>query len=65
MLCTTHYTHTLQAEHELLDGSTELEAGAARHWRRRAAATGQGAFQGLRVLVAPVLDKPYKRGDIT
>lgn len=53
-----------QEEHELLGGSADVSEGAARHWRQRKAATGQGAFEGLRVAVAPTLDKPFRRADI-
>ena len=42
-----------------------MEAGAARHWRQRRQATGQGAFEGLRVAVLPKLDEPFKRADLT
>lgn len=53
-----------QEPSELGGGSADLEKGAAAHWRRRAAATGQGAFEGLRVLVAPALEAPFRREDI-
>ena len=36
---------SLQEPHELLGGSGDLERGVARHWRRRAASTGGGAFR--------------------
>lgn len=41
-----------------------MERGAAAHWRRRAAATGAGAFAGLRFAVARALDSPPSREDI-
>ena len=47
-----------------MGGSSELEARAARHWRLRRAATGRGAFQGLRVLVSASLEEPFKPEDI-
>jgi hypothetical protein len=53
-----------QEEHELVGGSSELEARAARHWRLRRAATGRGAFAGLRVLVSASLEDPFKPEDI-
>jgi hypothetical protein len=45
-------------------GSSELEARAARQWRLRRAATGRGAFAGLRVLVSASLEEPFKPEDI-
>lgn len=70
-LCHSHrlnHPSTPQDEYELNaasgSGAASVAANAARHWRSRRAATGRGAFAGLRVLVAPQLDPPFRREDV-
>lgn len=51
-----------EAARECLQGTRKIAPGAARHWRRRRAATGQGAFQGLSVVLDPELRGPDVKG---
>ena len=51
--CSWPLLRPAQKPYELVAGAAAVDKGAARHWRRRRAATGQRAFEGLQVLVAP------------